>query len=332
MLIADFRNLTNEPTFDRTLESILKLALEGASFISAYDRGGMRTLGVQPPEALDDRAAQEIAVKQGVNVVVSGSLRRRGDGYEISVRAIQPVTGKMIATATENATEKTQVLGMATTLAIAVRKALGDNTSDSAQRFAMDTLTAASLEAVHDYALGQEALSNNRNDEAIRSYAQAVTRDPNFGAAYTGMAMASVNIGQQEDAEKYAKEAIRHLDSVTERERYRTRGLFYRVTNDYQKCVKEYGELVAKYAADAAAHNNVALCVSQLRDMAKARDEMRQVVAILPKRALYRLNLALYMAYGSGSRLQNQSPVNRRSSEAHWAGWPWPSPNSGRIR
>jgi len=77
--------------------------------------------------------------------------------------------------------------------------------------------------------------------------------------------------------------------------------------------VKEYSDLVAKYAGDAAAHNNVALCVSNLRDMPKARDEMRRVVAILPKRALYRLNLALYTAYGSD--FEAAEPEARQAQE-----------------
>ena len=51
VLIADFHNGTGDQTFDRTLEPILKLALEGAGFISAYDRNGIRrSLGVRPPE------------------------------------------------------------------------------------------------------------------------------------------------------------------------------------------------------------------------------------------------------------------------------------------
>ena len=41
------------------------------------------------------------------------------------------------------------------------------------------------------------------------------------------------------------KDAVRLLDRMTERERYRTRGLFYLVTSDYQACVKEYGDLIA---------------------------------------------------------------------------------------
>ena len=65
-MIADFQNRTSDPTFDHTLEPMLKLALEGAGFISAYDRNGIsRTLGVRPPEKLDERAARELAVKQG---------------------------------------------------------------------------------------------------------------------------------------------------------------------------------------------------------------------------------------------------------------------------
>ena len=44
------------------------------------------------------------------------------------------------------------------------------------------------------------------------------------------MAIASRNLDKQQDAEKYIKEALRHLDGMTERERFRTRGLFYMLT------------------------------------------------------------------------------------------------------
>ena len=106
-------------------------------------------------------------------------------------------------------------------------------------------------------------------------------------------------LDRQEDAEQYVGEAVSHLDGMTERERYRTRGLFYMVTGDHQACVNEYADLIARYASDAAARNNLALCSTYLRDMPRALDEMRQVVEILPNRTLYRENLALYANYGS---------------------------------
>ena len=131
----------------------------------------------------------------------------------------------------------------------------------------------------------------------MRSFSKAVEIDPNFGIGYLGLAATSRNLDRHEDAEKYSKMALSHLPSMTERERYRARGFFYRVTGNYQQCVKEYGDLVARYAADALARNQVALCSTFLRNLPGAVEEMRQVVKILPKRALYRENLALYLNY-----------------------------------
>ena len=125
---------------------------------------------MRPPEKLDETAAREIAVKQGLGVVLSGSLERQGSGYAISVKAAQTVTGNVIATANGRASNKDQVLGVATKLVTTVRKALGDDTSDSAQLFAMQTLSTTSLEVVRHYAAALEASSNNKFDEALEAF------------------------------------------------------------------------------------------------------------------------------------------------------------------
>ena len=300
VLIADFRNGTGDSSFDRALEPVLRLALEGAGFISAYDRTAIRNLGVRPVETLDEHAALELAVKQGVNVVISGSLDRQGNRYRVSVRAIQTVTGKEITNPIQRASNKTEVLKAVATLATSVREALGDETtSDAARRFALESLSATSLDAVHEYARGLEDLSASRFEDALQKFSRAVELDPNFGAAYGGMASASYNLDRRQDAEKHLKEALNHLDSMTERERYRTRGYYYLITDDYPACVKEYGDLVARYPADASARNNRSVCFSYLRDIPSALEEIRQCVRILPNRTLYQQNLALYLAYGS---------------------------------
>ncbi len=66
VVIADLDNRTGDPAFDRTLEPMLRRALEGAGFISAFDRNRITPLlGVQPPERLDEMAAREIARQAG---------------------------------------------------------------------------------------------------------------------------------------------------------------------------------------------------------------------------------------------------------------------------
>jgi hypothetical protein len=76
VLIADFNNHTGDPVFSGTLESSLKLALEGASFINAYDRTRMRDLGLKAISGtLDDSKAQEIATNHGLKVLISGDAQ-----------------------------------------------------------------------------------------------------------------------------------------------------------------------------------------------------------------------------------------------------------------
>ncbi len=299
VLVADFTNHTGDPVFDGPLEPIVKLALEGAGFVTAYDRNQVRGLGAQAVSGrFDDLAALRVAVERGVNIVVSGSLDLQSGGYSLTIKATQAVTGNTIASAEDAASKKDQVLFAATKLAAAVRKALGDETSESAQRFAMETLTATSLEAVHEYATAMVEQANGRHEDALKSFSKAVDVDPNFGVAYMGMATSARNVGQQQDAENYIKLALKNIDHMTERERYRTRGMYYLVLGNSQKCIDEYANLISHFPADSVAHNNVALCSTWQRNMPKAIDEMRQAVTIFPKRPMFRLNTSVYASYG----------------------------------
>ncbi len=298
VMIADFDNHTGDSVFTGTVESTLKLALEGASFVSAYDRTRLRDLGVPPLPTLDDSKAQEIAANQGLNVVIFGSLESHDAGYQVSLKAIQTVTGKTLLTAAETASSKKDVLSAVGKLGTDVRKTLGDATSEEDQRFSMETLSAASLEAVHEYALAMDSLNSGKADDAQKHFSEAVSLDTNFGLAYAGLAASSHNLGEQQDAEKYIKQAIAHIDHMTERERYRTRAYLFYLTGDAQKCVDEYGTLLGRYPSDTGAYNNMADCQTRLRNMPKALEEIRHAVDILPKRATFRVNLALYSAYG----------------------------------
>jgi tetratricopeptide (TPR) repeat protein len=210
------------------------------------------------------------------------------------------------------------VLAVATDLAGSVREALGDTTSDSVKRFAMEKLSSVSIDAVREYAKGLEAMSSAKFDDALQRFGKAIELDPNFGVAYGASSGAALNLDRPQEAVKFADEAMRHLDGMTDRERFRTRGMYHLITNNYGDCVKEYGDLLAKYPADPAARNNRAYCLTQLRDFATAVQEVKEVVKILPNRALYRENLALYTAY-SGDFAGAGQQVNEMASPGLFA-------------
>src|SRR5262252_3101279 len=230
VLVADFTNHTGDPIFDGTLEPMFNVALEGASFINAYNRGNARKLAQalpNPTDKLDEQPARLVAVNQGIGAVVTGELSRRGDKYSLSATALDAVSGNVIAKAETTAANKDEVLLTIPKLAAPIRKALGDSTSESAQLQASGgAFTAASLEAVHQYGVAMEQQSAGKLQEALASFSKVADMDPNFARAWVGMASASANLGRRQDAEKYAKLAMEHVDRMTERERYRIRGLY----------------------------------------------------------------------------------------------------------
>src|SRR5216684_4383728 len=209
VLVADFTNHTGDPIFDDTLEPMFNVALEGASFVNAYDRGTARKLAQKlphPTDKLDEQAARLVAVGQGIGAVVTGELSRRGDGYKLSVEALDARTGNSIATAEVSATNKDELLLAVPKLAAPIRKALGDTTPESVQLQALrGAFTAASLEVVHDYGVGMEQQFAGNMQGALQSFSKATELDPNFARAYAGMSGPSRALGNAQDAEKYIK-------------------------------------------------------------------------------------------------------------------------------
>ena len=153
MLVGDFANHTGDPVLDNTLEPMLGVALEGASFINVYSRGDARKLAEKlpnPTDKLDEQSARLVAVNQDVNAVITGEIELRGDEYDISAIALDAVSGKVLAKSEVTVANKQEILSSLPKLAAPIRKALGDTTPASVQFDEVSGgFTAASLEAVH---------------------------------------------------------------------------------------------------------------------------------------------------------------------------------------
>jgi len=327
VLVADFQNKTLDPLFDDTLEPMFNVALEGASFINAYNRSTARQAAAKLPNSsgkLDENAARLVAVNEGVATIVTASLSTRGSGYTLSVKAIDAVTGKTLANADANTANKDELLLAVPKVAAPIRQALGDTMPESVQiEKAAGAFSTSSLAAVHQYGIAMELLLAGNSEGAIRSFSSAIALDPNFARAYGGMASAYGNLGRTQDAEKYVKLAMEHVDRMTERERYRVRGLYYFATSNYPKCIEEYGELVRRFPADDSAWANSAACYLSLRRIPEAVAAAQRAVEIVPKGAVQRVVLSFYSSYGgdfaAGEREAQTALKLNPSSQAYLA-------------
>jgi tetratricopeptide (TPR) repeat protein len=300
IVIADFENRTNERVFQGTLENAMSIALEGASFITAYRRDeAQRDIEqIKPGARLDEAGARLLSARQGIKVVLTGSIEQNGSGYSIAVKAIDPAAEKPLATASERASSKDDVLRAVGSLASEIRSALGDETPATARVAAAETVTAASLEALQNYTRGQELQINSKYEESIENYKRAIDLDPKFGRAFSSWAVSAYALGRRDEADALYKQAFALMDRMTEREKYRIYGTYYlTIARNYQQAIDNYTTLLQRYPSDRAARTNLAYSYFATLDFARALEENRRAMDIY--RGSFKLwsNHALYAMY-----------------------------------
>ena len=300
VLIADFQNHTGDTVFEGSVEQALTIGLEGASFITAYQRPAALRLAnqIKPSSKLDESVARLVSVREGIKVVIAGSIAASGSGYRISVKAIDPADGKELASAEERSRGKSEILAAVGGLAEELRDALGDTSSSAAMNASTETFTSASLDAIREYSIAQDLGLAGKDEEAIDHYKKAIAHDQSFGRAYAGWAVIAYRLGRRDEAEAAYDKALSLIDRMTPREKGRTLGTYYvSIARNYEKAIDNYKALLKEYPADNSGHNGLANAYFNTLNFAGALDEAREALKIYPKSVIYRNNLALFAMY-----------------------------------
>ena len=298
VLIADFENSTGDPVFDGSVEQALQIGLEGASFITTFPRASATQVArtLQPDSTrLTAELARLVSVREGIDVMLDGEIRTEGDGYELVIRATEGAAGEELLNANAGVDSKLEVLEAINMLTGEVREALGEEDINGE---VMETFTATSIEAMQDYTTAQQLVLAGKREEALDYYEAAVEKDPDFGRALSGWALTLFNMGRAEAANLLWDQALSKMQTMTPREQYRTRGLYFmRVTGNYEKAIENYQALVDAYPADNAAHNNLAVAYHATLNFDAAQNHGRKALDVYPNNLVMQSNYALYAMY-----------------------------------
>jgi serine/threonine protein kinase/tetratricopeptide (TPR) repeat protein len=324
ILVADFQYQTGNQSFNGALEQALTIAMEGAGFISAYSRPSAQATAEEllPGAGLDTQMAQLISRREGIDVVLAGTLSPKGSGYRISVEALDATAeaegAKPLAKASANARDMDEVLPAVGRLASDLRKRLGDTTPESARLAASETVTASSIEALQAYTRAQDLADANKNEEALAAYQETIELDPSFGRAYAGMGVIYTIFKDEENTKAAYDEALKLVDRMSEREKYRTLGTYYMsVARNYEKAIENYETLIELYPADNVGHSNLALAYLNTGNVQRALEEGRLALELYPGQWADRYNYAMYSMYSGdfdtaeteGARVVEQVPT-----------------------
>jgi tetratricopeptide (TPR) repeat protein len=299
VLIADFNNLTPDRTFDGSLEGALGIALEGAPFITSYSRSDARKIATDLSKRprMDEEAARLVAVREGIKVILAGTVGPERDGYRIIVKG-RNADGTELWTQESTARSRADVLKAVGAIASDIRSALGDTASRRERLADSESLTTSSLDALQSYTLAQELYHAGKFEEAVKEFKKSIAQDQTFGRAYAGLANMLFYLGRKDEAEANWKVALSLMDRMTEREKYRTQGTyFFAVARNYEKAIDNYEALIKQYPTDSSGLNNLAVAYFLVLDFPKALEAGRRVLELYPKNVLFRNNYALYAMY-----------------------------------
>jgi tetratricopeptide (TPR) repeat protein len=298
LLVANFKNETGQAVFDGVFEEALKIAMEGAPFITSYPRQDARRVltELHHDDTLTHDAARLVAVHEGLELVLAGSVRRKDGEYELRIDALDPVSGDTRVSSAQSAATPLDALNVIASMAVTLRRALGD--TSKRQTDLEEIFTSSSMEAVSEFAKAQALAADWKHQEAVVHYERAVALDANFGRAYGGWAYSSFVLGQVEQSKALWEKCLPLIGAMTERERLRTLGVYYMtISGNVDKAIESYLTLIKQYPADAAALNNLAVAYFSIGKFNEARDAGARLLEIFPDNLLFLSNFALYNMY-----------------------------------
>jgi serine/threonine protein kinase/tetratricopeptide (TPR) repeat protein len=240
VVLADFVNNTDDPTFDNTLRQGLAIQLERSPLVKVMDDERMqrvlRRMSLSPDARFTNQIAHEICVREEAAATIDGNIASLGKKYILTLQAISCQDGATLAREQIQAENKEQVLSALGTAAASMRGKMEESlNSIQKPNRPPEQATTASPEALQYYTTGHAEMEKSQTVAAIASFERAIAIDPNFAIAYYHLGVAYENEGDMASSRKYAKQAFRFVDRVSDYERAQIIPAYYRATGEVYK-------------------------------------------------------------------------------------------------
>ena len=195
VLVSDFENQTGDPVFDKSLTTAFTTSLGQSSYANVYSRlriaDALKRMKKSTVEQIDGPVAQEIAVREGLKVIVLPSISGVGGNYRTAASIRDVASGKNVTTEFVKADGKNRVLDAVDTLSAAIRKDLGESLQTVSRSKRLSSVTTQSLDALRQYSIATERASALRWDEAKVYLENALRIDPTFTAARASLGIST---------------------------------------------------------------------------------------------------------------------------------------------
>lgn len=290
LMLGDIENPTGEDYLGEMVKQAVATKLTESPFLTVLPEMRVRNVLQEMRRPTDQKLTQaianEVCVREGIDTALTGSVGVLGNHYVIGLRAADCQTGESVVLEQVETDDREHLIAVVGKAVAELRRKLGESLH-SGDRFDMplESATTRSSEAWRNFSLGNKDLMADDNEGAIRFFDIAIQKDPDFALAYAKLAQAYDNLDENANAMRFAEEAFKRRDNVTEHERFYISTRYYDiVTGEIEKKIETLKDWKQAYPKDWMPRYDLAdeysSSFGRFDDAAK---EVREAIPLNPK-------------------------------------------------
>jgi tetratricopeptide (TPR) repeat protein len=253
----------------------------------------LRQLGIAEQTRFDEAALESVSKLVPADSVLYGQLVESGGKLRLDLSLRKAGSGVPLPIKAEGSTE--DVFALVDSLTATVKQSLdltpGQIGADDDR--SIREVSTGSLDALRAYQAGLTDLQKGANQTAIAHLKEATTKDPAFAMAFARLAEASLNAGEQHEAEAAVERAntIALKAPLPLLDRYRIHATAALVKEDYETAVTSYGEMAKLYPRDPDVQVGLAQALREVGKLPEAIETYRRVLELAPGHKVALLNI-----------------------------------------
>lgn len=301
LLVTDVVNSTGDPDLD-TMTLMLRNQLAQSAYIDVWDPARLPPLlkqMAQPVQPLRGNLAREVALREGVPLLLFASLSPVADGLVLNLkleeRQAHSAWPRRSWDYAFNARSKSAIYDVVHEASSWLRNTVGESASAIAQQDRPpEDITTSSWQALLLYAQAETARQNGRNGEAIALLKAALEQDSNFALAAMRLGDILMSARRQAEGLRYWQSAIQTAQSrrLTRREELRIAGLYAAETQNYATAEAAFSRMESEYPRDYIASFYLGDALRWQGRLAEALEKMQMAEKKNPESQPVRSNLA----------------------------------------
>ena len=253
--------------------------------VSADRVGGvLKDLRITPQTELDQPTVKRIAAASNADTVVWGNYSPLGDAVRLVVTLSDLKRGHDTSL-TEDAANQGDILPAVDRLAAQIRKNLSISKSAvkelQLQAFKPSTQSIAALQS---YESGLNLARDGKYSDAVTQFQAATKDDPQFALAFSKLAQAYSQLGQDDDAGEASLKAVNLSANLPASEKYLIEASHDQIANDYPKAIDAYQNLVKASPNNADYLFDLGTAYEANGALDKAKESFQKVVQLDPRR------------------------------------------------